>query len=168
MPYFVVYIAVGLATGSTAVVLAFLCSATFCFIVVCVYCRKKHNLDLVCQNYYTNQNVELQTFQDQKSLPRLTINTLPPSYDQYSEVSTPYSVTAYHTHEKQNQTRRPLPNPPQVYQNQPCTYENSQDCASLSDTYVLPGSTEDVYEHMDSVMMTEASLLKSEMYKNAI
>ena len=168
MAYFVVHIVVGLATGSTAVVLALLCSATFCFIVVCVYCRKKRNLDLVRYNYYTNPNVELQTFQDHKSLPKLTINTLPPSYDQYSEVSVPYSVTAFHTHEKGNRTRPPLPNPPQVHQNQPCTYENCQNDSSLSDTYVLPDDTEDIYEHMDSAKMTDACQLKSEMYKNAI
>ena len=156
MPYFVVHIVVGLATGSTSVVLALLCSATFCFIVVCVYCRKKHNLDLVRHNYYTNQNVELQTFQDHKSLPRLTINTLPPPYDRYSEVSVPYSVITRQTHEKANRTLPPLPESPTIYQNQPCTFEKNQDCASLSDTYVLPHNTEDIYEHMDSVMMADA------------
>ena len=168
MPYVVVHIVVGLATGSTAVVLAVLCSATFCFIVVCVYYRKKHQLDLVRHNYYTNDNVELQNFQDHKSLPRLTVNTLPPTYDQYSQMSTPYSVTACHTHEKGKRTRPPLPKPPTIYQNQPCTYEKNQDDASLSDTYVPPYYTEDIYEHMDRVMMTDACQLKSDLYDNVI
>ena len=168
MPYVVVHFVVGLATGSTAVVLALLCSATFCFIVVCVYCRKKRHLDLVRHNYYTTQNVELQTFQDHKSLPRLTVNTLPPPYDQCTDVSAPYSMTACHTHEKGNRAHPPLPKPPTIYQNQPCTSEKNQDGAFLSDTYVLPNGTEGIYEHMDRVMMTDACQLKSEMYDNVI
>ena len=168
MPYFVLHIVVGLATGSTAVVLGLLCFGTFCFIVVCICCCKKHHLRIARRNYYTNPSVQLQTFKDHNSLSKLTPNTLPPSYDRYSEVSSPYSVIACHTHEKANRTLPPLPESPTIYQNQPCSFEKNQECASLSDTYVLPYSTEDIYEHMDSVMTTDGCQLESDLYDNVI
>ena len=163
IPYFVVHIVVGLATGSTAVVLALLCFATFCFIGC-----KKHHLRIARRNYYTNPSVQLQTFGDHNSLSKLTTNTLPPPYDRYSEVSAPYFTTVCHTHEKGNRTLPPLPESPTIYQNQPCSFEKNQECASLSDTYVLPDNTEDIYEHMDSVMTTDDCQLKSDLYDNVI
>ena len=158
------HITVGLATGNIAAILVLLSSVTFCFIVVYICYRKKYHLRIARHNYYTNPNVELQTFQDHK----LTINTLPPSYDRYSEVSAPYSVITRQTHEKANRNLPPLPESPTIYQNQPCTFEKNQDCASLSDTYVLPDNTEDIYEHMDSVMMADACQVKSDLYENVI
>ena len=159
---FIVNSVVGLATGSTAVVLALLCSVTFCFIVVYNYYRKKHHLG---RDYYCNPNVELQNFQGHNSLPT---NTLPLLYDQYTEVSAPFSVIACHTHKKRNRTLPPLPERPQVYRNQPSTHKKNQNDTSLSDTYLLLDKTEDTYEHLDSVMTTDACQLKSDLYETAV
>ena len=165
MSHFIVNIVIGLATGSTAVILALLCFITFCFIVVYICYRKNHQLRIARHDYYTNPNVELQNFQGHNSLPT---NTLPLLYDQYSEVSAPYSVIAYHTHKKRNRTLPPLPKPPTLYRNRPCTHQKNQNDASLSDACLLLDNTEDTYEHMDSFMTTNTSQLKSDLYETAV
>ena len=155
-------IIIGLATGSTAIVLAILCSVIFCFFVIYVCSRKKHQLGNVYHNYYTNHNMELQTFQDNNSLSSPTPHTMPLLYDNYSYDSAPYSVIECHTHKKRRRARFPLPKPPTVYHNQPCTFKKNQDDGSLSESYVLINNTEDIYEHMDSVKITDACQLESD------
>ena len=112
--------------------------------------------------------MELQTFQDNNSFSKRATNTIPLLYDNCSYDSAPYSVIEYHTHKKRNQTHPPLPKPPRVHQNQPCTSEKDQDDASLSDTYVLIDKTEDMYEHMDSVKTTDTCQLRSDLYDSVI